>query len=65
MAGFFFGVSLRAGLSVASPRSFLAVGFPLQSLTRAIPLICYKHYRKIPILENQLIIQKWKTGLQP
>jgi len=28
------GVPLRVGLSAASPRSCLAVGFPLQSLTR-------------------------------
>jgi hypothetical protein len=28
------GVPLRVGLSAPSPRSFLAVGFPLQSLTQ-------------------------------
>jgi hypothetical protein len=30
---FIMGVPLRVGLSVPSPRSFLAPGFPLQSLT--------------------------------
>ena len=30
------GVPLRVGLSVPSPRSFLAPGFPLQSLTQKI-----------------------------
>jgi DNA (cytosine-5)-methyltransferase 1 len=33
----FMGVSLRVGLSVPSPRSFLAVGFPLLSLTQLKP----------------------------
>jgi len=36
------GVSLakpRVALSAASPRSFLAVGFPLQSLTRNVPML--------------------------
>jgi hypothetical protein len=32
--GELMGVSLRVGLSVPSPRSFLAVGFPLLSLTQ-------------------------------
>jgi len=31
----FWGVSLRAGLSAATPRSFLAVGYPLLPLTQA------------------------------
>ena len=33
----FMGVSLRVGLSVPSPRSFLALGFPLLSLTQLKP----------------------------
>jgi hypothetical protein len=33
----FMGVPLRVGLSATSPRSFLAVGFPLLSLTQLKP----------------------------